>query len=88
MVFSAIQFFVTTLLAIVCAQSIEVTQGNVPVLALAIPAYGSTRALAHLASFCWQACAIWFYTAVSSNCTLGINVDSIPSTHGRLLKAQ
>lgn len=38
MVFSAIQFFVTTLLAIVCAQSIEVTQGNVPVLALAIPA--------------------------------------------------
>ncbi|OBT14013.1 hypothetical protein A9264_02440 [Vibrio sp. UCD-FRSSP16_10] len=38
MVFSAIQFFTTTLLAIICAQSIEVTQGNVPVLALAIPA--------------------------------------------------
>ncbi|WP_261817032.1 VP0952 family biofilm-associated protein [Vibrio gallicus] len=38
MVFSSIQFLVTTLLAIVCAQSIDITQGNVPVLALAIPA--------------------------------------------------
>ncbi|GAB7219653.1 VP0952 family biofilm-associated protein [Vibrio comitans] len=38
MVFSTVQFFITTLLAIICAQSIDVSQGNVPILALAIPA--------------------------------------------------
>ncbi|CAM3002641.1 hypothetical protein [Vibrio rarus] len=38
MMFSIVQFFITTLLAIICAQSIDVSQGNVPVLALAIPA--------------------------------------------------
>ncbi|ANO32462.1 hypothetical protein AB4343_17225 [Vibrio breoganii] len=38
MMFSTVQFFITTLLAIICAQSIDVSQGNVPVLALAIPA--------------------------------------------------
>ncbi|CAM4317939.1 VP0952 family biofilm-associated protein [Vibrio neonatus] len=38
MMFSTVQFFITTLLAIICAQSIDVSQGNIPVLALAIPA--------------------------------------------------
>lgn len=38
MVFSTVQFFVTTLLAIICAQAIDVSHGNVPVLAFAIPA--------------------------------------------------
>lgn len=38
MVFSTFQFLVTTLLAVVCARSISLSEGDIPVLALIIPA--------------------------------------------------
>lgn len=38
MVLSTIQFLVTTLLAVVCARAISVSEGDIPVLALLIPA--------------------------------------------------
>ncbi|MEH0761341.1 hypothetical protein H4F20_16775 [Vibrio sp. 16] len=38
MVFSTFQFLITTLLAIVCARAISLSEGDIPVLALLIPA--------------------------------------------------
>ncbi|MGR5179037.1 hypothetical protein ACPV4B_21260 [Vibrio parahaemolyticus] len=38
MVFSVFQFIITTLLAVVCARAISVTEGDIPVLAMMIPA--------------------------------------------------
>tara|TARA_Y100001956_G_scaffold79910_1_gene94131 strand:- start:2405 stop:3145 length:741 start_codon:yes stop_codon:yes gene_type:complete len=38
MVFSTFQFLVTTLLAVVCARAISLSEGDIPVLALLIPA--------------------------------------------------
>ncbi|MDC5809782.1 hypothetical protein OPW07_08605 [Vibrio europaeus] len=38
MVFSTFQFLVTTLLAVVCARAISISEGDIPVLALVIPA--------------------------------------------------
>ncbi|BCL70450.1 conserved hypothetical protein [Vibrio nigripulchritudo MADA3029] len=38
MVFSTLQFIITTLLAIVCARAISMSGGDIPVLALVIPA--------------------------------------------------
>lgn len=38
MVFSLLQFVVTTLLAIVCARALSLSGGDIPVLALVIPA--------------------------------------------------
>ena len=38
MVFSTFQFLVTTLLAVVCARAISLSDGDIPVLALIIPA--------------------------------------------------
>ncbi len=38
MVFSTFQFIVTTILAVVCARAIGISDGNIPVLALLIPA--------------------------------------------------
>lgn len=38
MVFSTFQFVVTTLLAVVCARAISLSEGDIPVLALLIPA--------------------------------------------------
>ncbi|ASI96908.1 MULTISPECIES: hypothetical protein [Vibrio] len=38
MIFSTLQFLVTTLLAVVCARAISLSEGDIPVLALMIPA--------------------------------------------------
>lgn len=38
MLFSTLQFLVTTLLAVVCARAISLSEGDIPVLALIIPA--------------------------------------------------
>lgn len=38
MVFSTFQFLITTLLAVVCARAISLSEGDIPVLALVIPA--------------------------------------------------
>ncbi|MDF2153607.1 hypothetical protein [Vibrio sp. CAU 1672] len=38
MIFSTVQFLVTTLLAVVCARAISLSEGDIPVLALMIPA--------------------------------------------------
>ncbi len=38
MVFSTFQFLVTTLLAVVCARAISLSEGDIPILALLIPA--------------------------------------------------
>ncbi|WP_159651854.1 hypothetical protein [Vibrio atypicus] len=38
MVFSTFQFIITTLLAVVCARAISLSEGDIPVLALLIPA--------------------------------------------------
>ncbi|EGA68630.1 hypothetical protein VISI1226_21619 [Vibrio sinaloensis DSM 21326] len=38
MIFSTFQFLVTTLLAVVCARAISLSEGDIPVLALVIPA--------------------------------------------------
>ena len=38
MVFSLLQFVVTTLLAMVCARALSLSGGDIPVLALVIPA--------------------------------------------------
>ncbi|MGR5446153.1 hypothetical protein [Vibrio jasicida] len=38
MIFSTLQFLVTTLLAVVCARAISLSEGDIPVIALMIPA--------------------------------------------------
>ncbi|MFA0708904.1 hypothetical protein AB4653_24685, partial [Vibrio sp. 10N.222.48.A3] len=38
MVFSTFQFLITTLLAVVCARAISLSEGDIPVLAMVIPA--------------------------------------------------
>ncbi|WP_117233306.1 hypothetical protein [Vibrio maerlii] len=38
MVFSTLQFIITTILAVVCARAISLSEGDIPVLALIIPA--------------------------------------------------
>ena len=38
MVFSTFQFLITTLLAVVCARAISFSEGDIPVLAMVIPA--------------------------------------------------
>ncbi|MEF1228075.1 hypothetical protein QTO02_11155 [Vibrio fortis] len=55
MVFSTFQFLVTTLLAVVCARAISLSDGDIPVLAMVIPALwilpqGGVAGLALLAS--------------------------------------
>ncbi|MGD8172198.1 hypothetical protein ACQEXU_11100 [Vibrio sp. TRT 21S02] len=55
MVFSTLQFVITTLLAIVCARAFSLSQGDIPVLAMVIPAlwmlpYGGIKGLVLLAA--------------------------------------
>ncbi|WP_025536914.1 VP0952 family biofilm-associated protein, partial [Vibrio parahaemolyticus] len=38
MIFSTLQFFITTFLAVVCARAMSLSEGEIPVLALMIPA--------------------------------------------------
>lgn len=38
MVFTTFQFLITTLLAVVCARAISLSEGDIPVLAMVIPA--------------------------------------------------
>lgn len=89
MVFSTFQFLVTTLLAVVCARAISLSEGDIPILALLIPALwvlpqgGVKRAYTH-----GRHGDLWINVAISTYRAFCQRMGIVPSVDGRVFKTQ